>query len=580
MEQNNIYKTVFKVTHSGGSGSCFYLKAYDLFVTNYHVTEGFRTVAIHDNERNPYLAKVVLANPAMDIALLAAEGDFSSLPDISLAEDDTLTIGRKVYVAGYPYGMPFTITEGSVSSPKQLMDGKYYIQTDAAVNPGNSGGPILDEDNRVVGVTVSKFTQADNMGFGIRVETLHALLDTIGDLNRTVFQVQCGSCEELIAQEEEYCPSCGDKLPEGVFEEREQSPLGGFVESAIEQMGVNPVLARDGYDSWLFHKGSSEIRIFVYDNNYLFSTSPINLLPKKEVEPVLDYMLSEDFGPYKLGIEGRQIYIAYRIHLSDITDESEEEIRKNGTTILMVTHDMGSIIKYCDKVVLLNKGEFIAEGQPGHMVDLYKKILANQMDSLKEELESDYSGGMDKEDGKKTDGAGTGNAEAGGASGSGGLMKDKITINASRTEYGDGRAEIFDLGLFDQRGNLTNLLLKGEMFTIKERIRFHAPLKCPIFTYTIKDKKGTDLSGTNTMYEGADVKPVNEGDIYDVSFTQKMTLQGGEYLLSMSCTGFEGEEHVVYHRLYDVANITVISNKNTVGVYDMESEVETKLTRG
>ena len=213
MEQNNIYKTVFKVTHSGGSGSCFYLKAYDLFVTNYHVTEGFRTVAIHDNERNPYLAKVVLANPAMDIALLAAEGDFSSLPDISLAEDDTLTIGRKVYVAGYPYGMPFTITEGSVSSPKQLMDGKYYIQTDAAVNPGNSGGPILDEDNRVVGVTVSKFTQADNMGFGIRVETLHALLDTIGDLDRTVFQVQCGSCEELIAEEEEYCPSCGDKLP-------------------------------------------------------------------------------------------------------------------------------------------------------------------------------------------------------------------------------------------------------------------------------------------------------------------------------------------------------------------------------
>jgi len=107
------------------------------------------------------------------------------------------------------------------------------------------------------------------------------VLDTIGDLDRTVFQVQCGSCEELIAQEEEYCPSCGDKLPEGVFEEREQSPLGGFVESAIEQMGVNPVLARDGYDSWLFHKGSSEIRIFVYDNSYLFSTSPINLLPNE-----------------------------------------------------------------------------------------------------------------------------------------------------------------------------------------------------------------------------------------------------------------------------------------------------------
>ena len=84
-----------------------------------------------------------------------------------------------------------------------------------------------------------------------------------------------------------------------------------------------------------------------------------------------------------------------------------EEIRKSGTTILMVTHDMGSIIKYCDKVVLLNKGEFVAEGTAGHMVDLYKKILAGQMDSLNAELAkereesaadhilmSDFSGGI------------------------------------------------------------------------------------------------------------------------------------------------------------------------------------------
>lgn len=255
-----------------------------------------------------------------------------------------------------------------------------------------------------------------------------------------------------------------------------------------------------------------------------------------------------------------------------------EEIRQNGTTILMVTHDMGSIIKYCDKVVLLNKGEFIAEGEPGRMVDLYKKILANQMDSLREELENDFSGGMEIEGaGKKT--LSSKETAAAHNSADAGLMKDKITINTDRTEYGDGRAEIFDLGLFDARGNLTNLLIKGEMFTIKERIRFNEKLQNPIFTYTIRDKKGTDLSGTNTMYEGADVKPVGPGDVYDVSFTQKMTLQGGEYLLSMSCTGFEGEEHVVYHRLYNVANITVISNKNTVGVYDMESEVETTLTK-
>lgn len=112
------------------------------------------------------------------------------------------------------------------------------------------------------------------------------------------------------------------------------------------------------------------------------------------------------------------------------------------------------------------------------------------------------------------------------------------------------------------------------MFTIRECIRFHADIEAPIFTYTIKDKKGTDLTGTNTMFEGTDIQPVKNGDEYQVEFTQKMTLQGGEYLLSMSCTGFEHGEHVVYHRLYDVANLTVISNKNTVGVYDMESQVK------
>lgn len=249
-----------------------------------------------------------------------------------------------------------------------------------------------------------------------------------------------------------------------------------------------------------------------------------------------------------------------------------EEIRKNGTTILMVTHDMGSVIKYCDRVVLLNRGHYVAEGEPGRMVDLYKKILANQMDDLEEELSvmNDFSGGIAADESKPEQAA---------LKHAAGLMKDKLTINPNRTEYGNGKAEIYDLGLFDEKGNLTNLLLKGEYFTIREKIRFTGAVEAPIFTYTIKDKKGADLTGTNTMFENADVKPVKNGDEYEVNFRQKMTLQGGEYLLSMSCTGFEQGEHTVYHRLYDVANITVISNKNTVGVYDMESEVEVVLKR-
>ena len=237
-----------------------------------------------------------------------------------------------------------------------------------------------------------------------------------------------------------------------------------------------------------------------------------------------------------------------------------EEIRQKGTTILMVTHDMGSVIKYCDKVILLNKGSFVAEGKAGEIVDLYKKILANRFEIEEEE-----------EDDKLPVEANVANT--------GKLMKESLSINPSVTEYGDGRAKIYDLGLIDSKGEISNLLIKGEEFTIKERIRFFADIKQPIFTYTIKDKKGTELSGTNTMFELTDIEEVHAGDSYDVEFRQRMNLQGGEYLISMSCTGFENGQHVVYHRLYDVASITVISNKNTVGIYDMESRVSASLHR-
>jgi hypothetical protein len=236
-----------------------------------------------------------------------------------------------------------------------------------------------------------------------------------------------------------------------------------------------------------------------------------------------------------------------------------EEMMKNGTTILMVSHDMGSIIKYCDKVVLLNRGHFVAQGEAGKMVDLYKKILANQTDELAEALieEKKEALGLPVE-----------------ATVSDKRMKDRMNLNPEVQEYGDGRASFEDFGTLDARGNVTNLLLKGEMFTIRERIRFHAPIENPIFTYTLRDKKGTDITGTNTLFEGTEIKPVKDGDVYTVSFRQKMNLQGGEYLLSMSCTGYENGEHVVYHRLYNVLSLTVISNKNTVGFYDMGSEVE------
>lgn len=286
-----------------------------------------------------------------------------------------------------------------------------------------------------------------------------------------------------------------------------------------------------------------------------------------------------------INVEPEILIVDEALSVGDIFFQSKcyhhmDELRKKGTTILMVTHDMSSVLKYCDKAVLLNDGDKVAEGRPGEIIDLYKRILAGQYDAdevLK--AQSDNSDNVHAAAGNAAAGssADRDSSDDAAASGSGAeLMRSAMTVNPNVNEYGDNRAEIYDFGILDKDGRLTNLILKGETFTIKERIRFNAHVEAPIFTYTFRDKKGNDLSGTNTLFENAEVKAAEKGDEYEVEFTQRMDLQGGEYLLSMSCTGFEQGEHVVYHRLYDLLNLTVISNKNTVGVYDMNSEVRVR----
>ncbi len=259
-----------------------------------------------------------------------------------------------------------------------------------------------------------------------------------------------------------------------------------------------------------------------------------------------------------------------------------EEIRKRGTTIVMVTHDMSSIIKYCDKVVLLNRGDKLAEGEPGKMVDLYKKILVG-LDPMQGESEADEvveAGKMageavakafdfDTEQRLQEDSDAKRSAKVDDA----GRWLDRLEVNPDYMNYGDGSAQIIDVGVFDEQGRLTNQIFKGSEMTIRMKVRFEKAAAMPIFAFTVKDKKGTELTGTNTMYEKLEPQPAENGDVYEVSFRQRMTLQGGDYLLSFGCTGSSAGEFVVYNRLYDIVNVTVISAKNTVGVYDMESDV-------
>lgn len=223
-----------------------------------------------------------------------------------------------------------------------------------------------------------------------------------------------------------------------------------------------------------------------------------------------------------------------------------EEFKQQGKTILFVSHDLGSVAKYCDRVILLNKGEKLDEGKPKAMVDLYKQLLVHQ-DPVKQTESASEKAGEN--------------------------WRDGFQVNPDTLEYGEKQAEIIDYTVLDSSGHQTNTIEKGSTFQIKMKVRFNESIQEPIMAYTFKNVQGTEITGTNTMYEKVSVEHPDAGRTCVVTFEQEMNLQGGEYLLSFGCTGYREGEFTVFHRLYDACNITVISSKNTVGFYDMNSVV-------
>lgn len=328
MTNQEVTKAVVRVGTSQGSGSGFYLKDRNIVVTNHHVVGNNRTVSLETQDKHRFPAQVIFVNPVDDIAFLSP-GEEMDAPQLQLAPGATLQNSQRVSVLGFPYGMPFTVTEGIVSSPNQIMNGRKYIQTDAAVNPGNSGGPLVNDTGQVVGITTSKFQNADNVGFAIPADDLVNDLQSLDANTERKFAIKCPSCDFLLYEKVDYCPNCGDDLKKDkLFEEAKMSPLSEFVEGALQDSGIDPVLARNGYDFWEFHQGSALIRIFVYQNNYLYATSPLAKLPHQNLEEFYRYLLSDTEAPYRYGIDQNLVFISYRTDLEEIKGPRKAEIQK------------------------------------------------------------------------------------------------------------------------------------------------------------------------------------------------------------------------------------------------------------
>ena len=253
-----------------------------------------------------------------------------------------------------------------------------------------------------------------------------------------------------------------------------------------------------------------------------------------------------------INIEPEILIVDEALSVGDVFFQSKcyhkfEEFKEQGKTILFVSHDMSSIAKYCDRVILLEKGKKLGEGAPKKMLDIYKQVLVGQYEAPAEVVQEEL------------DAAPPENAE-----------------DVEALEYGSGKAQITEVYVTDPQGRRINAVMKGTECTVHMVVEIRQDVPAPIFALSFKDVKGTEICGTNTMFEKAFLDPCKAGEKKEITFTQQVDLQGGEYLLSFGCTGYEGDDFTVYHRLYDALQLTVVSEKNTVGFYDMNSKVTVK----
>ena len=208
-------------------------------------------------------------------------------------------------------------------------------------------------------------------------------------------------------------------------------------------------------------------------------------------------------------------------------------------------------------------------GKSSEAVDVYKEILANQYDDETKEEEETEESAEQTEERTEADASGAVSAEKPKK----GLWRERLIANAQLVEYGDKAAEIVDFAIIDHKGMITSSVDKNQRFRIKMKIKFHETMEHPIFAFSIKDRKGTEITGTNTALEDYTKDVVEAGKTVTVCFDQIMPLQSGQYLMSFGCTSYHLEELVIHHRLYDACFLEVFSMKDTVGFFDMNSTV-------
>lgn len=279
------------------SGTGFCLAKPEIIVTNAHVVRDSKDAIIIDHTGNRYLSELVFLDEKYDIAFLSLPFRLNE-EEINICRDCVLIEGDEIIALGHPFGLNFTATRGIISNLDLQWQNISYIQHDASLNPGNSGGPIINASGQIIGINTFILQGSNNIGYALPV--LHLIEDIrqfeeIGKIKC----IKCSVCESTIADtgdQENRCTSCGNEL-EMITEIPDYTPFGiaQKIEIILTGLEVDPVLARCGIDYWEIRRGSALIEIRYHERTGVIEADAhLAKLPEEGFFELYSFLLQQN----------------------------------------------------------------------------------------------------------------------------------------------------------------------------------------------------------------------------------------------------------------------------------------------
>lgn len=244
-----------------------------------------------------------------------------------------------------------------------------------------------------------------------------------------------------------------------------------------------------------------------------------------------------------------------------------EEFKKKGKTILFVTHNISDVQKNCNRTIILVKGKKIFDGDVKGGVERYKKLITGNLKFGKsedvEDKDTEEAKNVSKKNNAKSDNSKTK------------TWKENFNENQEIIEYGNGKAEVIDYGIFNLNDEFERTISNDKVVVLKSKIKFNEDVEDPIFTMTLKDFNGNEICGTNTVIEKVYTGKYKKGDIVIAKFKQRFNITPDKYTISFSCTRYTPNGDLeVLNRKYDALLVEVLSAKEVVGMVRLDSEIE------